>query len=150
MAQETYLRWPDLVVLALNIGLLIAIGVYCARKSKSSEAYFLAGRSMPGWVVGFSLFATIISSMTFLALPGFAYSEDWRYMPAHYLYPLVALLAMVLFMPFFRRGHVSSAYEYLERRFGTWARLYAATAFMSWHIFKTGVILYAVCLTIEA
>ena len=90
--------------------------------------------------------ATIISSMTFLALPGFTFEKDWRYMPAHFLYFIPAIVAYFLFMPYFRRGHVRSAYEYLERRFGTWARLYAAGGFLVFMMFRTGVILYAVCL----
>ena len=86
MIQNQLLRWPDLVVMGLNFGVMIGIGVYCARKSKSADAYFLAGRSMPGWVVGFSLMATIVSSMTFLATPGFTYKEDWRYVPSCFMY----------------------------------------------------------------
>ncbi len=52
-------------------------------------------------------------------------------------------------MPLFRRGHVRSAYEYLELRFGTWARLYAAGVFVLFQMFRLSVILYAVCLPIE-
>ncbi len=149
MIQNQLLRWPDLVVMGLNFGVMIGIGVYCARKSKSADAYFLAGRSMPGWVVGFSLMATIVSSMTFLATPGFTYKEDWRYVPSCFMYFFSGLGALYLFMPFFRRGHVRSAYEYLERRFGIWARLYGAGGFFFYQIFRMGIILYAVCLPFE-
>lgn len=149
ITQDALLRWPDLAVIGLNFAVMIAIGISFARRSDSSDAYFLAGRSMSGWVVGMSLMATIVSSMTFLATPGFTYQEDWRYMPAHFTFLISNGLALVLFMPFFRRGHVRSAYEYLERRFGIWARLYAATGFILFQIFRLGVILYAACLAIE-
>lgn len=149
MGGEVLLRWPDLVVIGLNFLLLVGIGIYCSRKNVSSEAYFLASRNMPGWVVGFSLMATIVSSMTFLALPGFTYKEDWRYIPAHFTYLIAIWLAALYFMPLFRRGHVRSAYEYLERRFGAWARLYAAAGFVLFQMFRLGVILYAVCLPIQ-
>ena len=137
-----YLRWPDFLVICLNIGAMIAIGIYTSRKSKSSEAYFLAGRRMPGWVVGISLMSTIISSMTFLAMPGFAFQEDWRYVPGHMTYLIANLAALFLFMPFFRAGRFPSAYAYLERRFGTWARLYAGAGFILFQVFRLGVILY--------
>lgn len=146
MASEHLLRWPDLAAIVINLSLMIAIGVYSARRTNSADAYFLANRSMPGWIVGFSLMATIISSMTFLAIPGFTFEKDWRYMPAHFFYFIPAIVAYFLFMPYFRRGHVRSAYEYLEKRFGTWARLYAAAGFLVFQMFRTGVILYAVCL----
>ena len=144
LAASTTARLPDLVVIALMLAVMVAIGIYCARKTRSAEGYFLANRSMKGWVVGFSLMATIISSMTFLGMPGVTYDKDWRFMPAHTLYILPAILGYVIFMPFFRRGHVVSAYEYLERRFGTWARLYGAVAFIMTHLFRMGIILYAV------
>ena len=142
-------RWPDLLVIALMLCVMVAIGIYCARKTRSAEDYFLANRSMKGWVVGFSLMATIISSMTFLGMPGATYGKDWRFMPAHALYLLPAILGYLVFMPFFRRGHVLSAYEYLERRFGTWARLYGAVAFIMTHLFRMGLILYAVSIPFQ-
>ena len=144
-----YLRWPDFLVICLNLGAMVAIGIYTSRRSKSSEAYFLAGRNMPGWVVGISLMSTIISSMTFLAMPGFAFQQDWRYIPGHMTYLIANLAALFLFMPFFRAGRFASAYAYLERRFGTWARLYAGAGFILFQVFRLGVILYAVSLAIE-
>ena len=146
----TMLRWPDLLVLLISFMVMIYIGGYCARKNSSSETYFLAGRSMPGWVVGFSVMATIISSMSFLANPGFAYEENWRHIVPCLGYIIATITAIYLFMPFFRIGHVSSAYEYLEIRFGSWARFYAALAFLLMQILRIGVILYAASLAIQA
>lgn len=142
-------RLADLIVIGLNLVVMVCIGVYCARKSKSSDAYFLAGRNMPGWVVGLSMMATIVSSMTFLATPGFTYAENWRYVPPLFTYLLASIPGLFLFMPLFRKGNFQSAYEYLEKRFGTWARLYAGAAFVLFQMFRLGVILYAVCLPIE-
>jgi len=138
--------WLDWAVVGLNLSISVLIGAYFARKNKSSEAYFLAGRKMSGGLVGISLMATIISSMTFLAMPGFTFKEDWRYVFAHLPYLAVTFVALYLFMPFFRQGHIQSAYEYLEHRFGSWARFYAAAGFIFFHAFKMGVVLYAVSL----
>lgn len=143
------LRWPDLVMIVVILVSMLALGPIFSKKNKSSESYFLAGRSMPGWVVGFSLMATIISSMTFLATPGYTYANNWIYMPTHFTYIIASILAITLFMPFFRKGHVSSAYEYLERRFGAWARYYAAAGFVLFQIAKAGIVLYAVSLPFE-
>ena len=145
---ETLVRWQDLLVIGINLAIMVAIGVYCSRKTHSADGYFLANRSMPGWVVGFSMMATIVSSMTFLAIPGQTFDQDWRFMPAHTLYFIPAAVGYFIFMPFFRRGHVRSAYEYLERRFGIWARLYGAVAFLFYHTFRAGIILYAVSLAV--
>ena len=143
------LRWPDLFVIGLFFAAFVAIGAYFARKNKSAEEYFLAGRNLPGWLVGCSVMATIVSAMTFLALPGFAYAENWRYIPWNLGYLLALLPAIFLFMPLFRRTGVQSAYEYLERRFGTWARLYAAAMFVLWMICRMSIVLFAVSLPIR-
>jgi solute:Na+ symporter, SSS family len=144
--QQQLWGWLDWVVVGLNLGSSVLIGAYFARKNKSSDSYFLADRKMSGGLVGISLMATIISSMTFLAMPGFTFKEDWRYVFAHLPYLAVTLVALYLFMPFFREGRVQSSYEYLEYRFGKWARLYAAAGFIFYHAFKMGVVLYAVSL----
>jgi len=149
MPDDHLARWQDLLVIAINLSIMVAIGVYCARKTRSADAYFLANRSMPGWVVGFSMMATIVSSMTFLAMPGATFNDDWRFMPAHALYFIPAAVAYFVFMPFFRRGHVRTAYEYLERRFGTWARVYGSVTFLFYHMFRAGIILYVVSLPFQ-
>ena len=136
--EQGLLRWPDLVVIATNLAIVVGIGVYCARRQTSSDSYFLGNRAMPGWVVGISMMATIISSISFLSLPATTFAKDWRFMPAHVLYFVPAIVALFVFMPFFRRGHVRSAYEYLELRFGTWARLYGAAIFVIHMIFRMG------------
>jgi SSS family solute:Na+ symporter len=147
--ENNHMRWEDLLVIAINLGVMIVIGIYCARKTRSADGYFLADRSVPGWVVSVSIMATIISSMTFLGFPGMTFKDDWRYVPAHVLYIIPALVGYFVFLPFFRRGHVRSAYEYLERRFGVWARVYGAVTFVLYHMFRVGIILYAVSLAIH-
>ena len=149
MFDSALMRWPDLVVIGLNFAAMVVIGIYCARKTSSADAYFLANRSMPGWVVAVSMMATIVSSMTFLATPGYTFHNDWRFMPAHALYFVPAIVTYFIFMPFFRRSNIRSAYEYLELRFGTWARLYGATTFLFYHMFRTGIILYSVSLPFQ-
>ena len=145
------IRVADQIVIGIGFLVLLVIGGLCSRRNQTDEGYFLAGRSMPGWVVGFSMMATIVSSMTFLAIPAFAYGEgNWKNCLAHFTYIPAVLIAVVLFIPFFRRSRVSSAYEYLEHRFGLWARLYAGGGFVLFHFMRTGLVLYAVSLAIRS
>ncbi len=51
----------DAVIFALYLAIIISLGLYFSRRQKSTEDYFLAGRTVPGWVVGFSLMATVVS-----------------------------------------------------------------------------------------
>ena len=145
------MRLTDLVVVTLGIVVLIVIGIVSARRSHTDEGYFLAGRSMPGWVVGCSLMATIVSSLTFLGVTAFAYGDgNWKNCLGHLTYIPAIAIAVFVFIPLYRRARVDSAYEYLERRFGLWARLYAAAAFVLFHFLRTGVVLYAVSLAIQS
>ena len=143
------LRWPDMVIIVISFLGILVVGPIFSRKTKSSDGYFLADGSMPSWLVGFSLMATIVSSMTFLATPGFTYKENWRYMPTHFTWIVASVLAVSLFMPFFRKGHVNSAYQYLEKRFGLWARVYAGGGFILFQTMRAGIVIYAVSLPFE-
>ena len=143
------LRTADLVVIGIGLAVIAGIGVVCSRRSRTADGYFLAGRSVPGWAVGFSLMATIVSSMTFLALPAAAYQANWRHLPANAMYLLAIPVAWCLFIPFYRAGGLQSAYEYLERRFGAWARWYAGGAFMLFHLARMGLILFVASKSIQ-
>jgi solute:Na+ symporter, SSS family len=143
------LTWPDALIIIISFLALLVLGPVFAKKTKTSQGYFLADGQMPGWLVGFSMMATVVSSMTFLATPGFTYESDWRYMPTHFTLLIAMVLALYVFMPFFRRGHVNSAYHYLEMRFGLWARMYAGAGFILFQIARAGIIIYAVSLPFE-
>jgi len=112
------LGWIDIVVLAAYFGLTMGMGFFFARKNTNTEEYFLGGRSFPGWALGLSLLGTSISSVTFIAFPADTFKTTWiRFLP-HIVFPLAALVAAWFILPFFRRGTISSAYEYLGKRFG--------------------------------
>ena len=108
----------DIAAVAAYLVAMIAIGLYCSRRSQSSENYFVGRRSFPGWAVALSMLATIVSSATFLALPAAAYVLDWRQLTVNLMVPFVTVLAVVVFIPFFRRAGRTSAFEYLLDRFG--------------------------------
>ncbi|MHC4463106.1 MAG: sodium:solute symporter family protein [Planctomycetota bacterium] len=120
------------------------IGVYFSRKNRSTEEYFVGGRSFPGWVIGLSLVGTGISSVTFLAYPADAFKTSWiRFLP-NVLMPLAVLIAAYFFLPFFRRGRITSAYEYLEDRFGVSVRLYGSASYILRGLIRISIMLYLV------
>jgi Na+/proline symporter len=140
----------DYVVLFAYFGAMAAMGPLFARKARTTEGYFLGDRSFPGWLIGFSMFATSISSMTFVAYPADAYKAAWYRMSPNYMLPFVVLFAAYFFLPFFRRTHITSAYEYLEERFGPKTRVYAACAFIVGQAIRVALILFLVSLLVEA
>lgn len=139
----------DIAVLLAYLGVMAAMGWYFSRRNVSTEEYFVGGRSFRGWVIGLSMVGTSISSVTFLAYPADAYKTAWlRFLP-NLMMPLAVLIAAYVFLPFFRRGRVTSAYEYLEGRFGPSIRVYAASAFIVAQLVRVSLILYLVSLVVH-
>ena len=139
----------DIAALAAYLLLITGIGFYFSRKNTNTEEYFVGGRSFSGWVIGLSLVGTSISSITFLAYPGDAFKTSWiRFVP-NLMLPLAILFAAYFFLPFFRRGKITSAYEYLEDRFGPSIRVYGAVAFIIAQIVRVSMILFLLSLVIQ-
>lgn len=128
---------------------IIAIAVYFWRRNADTEEYFVGNRSFSGWIVGLSMLGTIVSSSTFLALPAAAYALDWRQLSVNFALPLVAVLAVLVFIPLFRRGQTTSAFEYLGHRYGTVPRLYGTVSFIVMQIIRTAQVLFLMALPIQ-
>jgi SSS family solute:Na+ symporter len=143
------LHWLDIGTLSVYLAGIIATGIYFSRKNTSTEEYFVGGRSFAGWVVGFSLVGTSISSITFLAFPADAFKTAWlRFLP-NLMLPVGIVIASYIYLPFFRRGKITSAYEYLEGRFGPSIRVYGAVAFIITQLVRISMILYLLSLVLH-
>ena len=138
------LRWLDIVIILLYLAGVACIGFWFARRQTSTEAYFVARRSIPHWAMGLSIFATIISSITFIAYPGAAYKGDWNLLVPGFMAVGVLLVVGTTLVSFFRHAVGMSAYEYFEHRFGYGARAYSALAFTAGHFSKMGFVLFTI------
>ena len=139
----------DYAIILIYVVVILMTGWIFSRRNKNADQYFTARSRVPGWVAGFSLMATLISSMSFLATPGFAFKENWRYIPTNFLFMAAAVMGIHIFMPIFRRSGITSSYEYLERRFGSWARVYAAIGYVMMQSVRLGLIAYTVSLPLQ-
>jgi len=121
--------------------LMIGIGFYFNRKNKNTDDYFRGGSQIPWWAAGCSIFATMLSSLTFTGLPSKAFAQDWVYAMGNMMIPLVAILAVYIALPLYRKLDVTSAYEYLENRFSRGVRLFGSASFTLFHIFRMSVVM---------
>lgn len=136
-------------MLVLYAAAVLGVGFYFARRNRDTEEYFLGGRSFSGWVIGLSMVGTAISSITFLSMPADAFKTTWiRFLP-YVCMPLAALIAGWWIVPFFRRGRTTSAYEYLEARFGPSIRVYGAATYVLAQILRVSLVLYLVGLMLH-
>ena len=121
------------------------------RRKKDPNAFFKGGQRIPWYVAGVSIYATMLSSITFLSVPSLAYISDWRLFPNMIVGMLVvAPVAIAFYMPVFRRSGLTSAYEYLERRFNLGTRLFASGAFVVFMILRVAVVTLLPALALDA
>ncbi len=150
--SQTHFTWLDLTVLVVYFILSLGIGGYFFAKGKSrnTEGYTAAGRSLSGIVVGLSILATYLSSISFLALPGSAYTGNWNAFVFSLSLPIAALIAVRYFIPYYRERHEVSAYHHLEKRFGPWARLYTGIAYLLMQAVRMGAVMFLMALPMQA
>src|SRR5580765_172842 len=148
--MTTSLRWLDLTVILLYMCGMAAVGLWFARRQTSTETYFVAKRSIPHWAMGVSIYAALISSITFIAYPGSAYTGNWNELVPGFMVIGVLILVGIVIIPFFRHAVGMSAYEYFEKRFGYKVRAYSALAFTAGHFSKMGFVFYTLALTVSA
>ena len=96
------MRSIDVAVIVVYMAVLVGVGVRLARRQKTTGEYFLARRRVPGWAIGMSLLATIITSVTFIAYPGAAYAGDWSLLVPGIMFVLVVAGIGIVVVPFFR------------------------------------------------
>ena len=150
VGQEGRFRMLDwLALLAYLVGIMV-MGFYFSKREHSTEDYFLGGHRVPWWAAGLSIFGTQLSAMTFMATPAVTYSQDWVRMIAVWMYLPVAYVAIVCFLPFYRRLNITTVYEYLEARFNVAVRLFASAVFIASALIRVAVVVYLPALALGA
>ena len=142
-----YLDWG---VIAIYFMVMMGIGYFFSKRVNSSEDYFHAGQRIPAWVTACSIYATMLSSISFLALPASIYSGGvFRGLAPIGIIAMIFWCAYV-FVPFFRRINVGTGYEYLEKRFDRNFRFVSSASFILFHVIRIAVVLYIPIIAIHA
>ena len=130
-----------IIFLVFTLGVVV-FGCSFFKKGSSADEFTSAGHSIPGWVVGMSIFATYVSSISYIGYPGKAFAADWNAFVFSLSIPIASYFAAKYFVPFYRHSGSVSAYTFLEEKFGAWARLYASACYLLTQIARMGSILY--------
>lgn len=140
----------DYLVFFLFVGGVALFGCsFYFRSRKGAAAFTAAEGALPAWVVGMSIFATFVSSISFLGLPGDAFRTNWNPFVFSLSIPLATWLAAKVFIPLYRSMNSVSAYHYLELRFGYWARCYVAVCYLLTQLARVGSILLLLALPLN-
>ena len=147
-ARFGWLNWTVLILYLLG---MVYLGYYFMRRaSNSSDDFFKGGGRIPWWAAGISIFATMLSAITYMSIPAKAYATDWTYYPMQICILLVSFPVIRYYLPFFRRLNVTTAYEYLERRFNSTTRLMASILFIVFMVARTALVLFLPSLAMTA
>ena len=140
----------DITIFFVYLVGIVLFGVSFYRKNKTSSAFTLGNNSIPTWVITLSILATFVSSISYLALPGQAYLTNWNAFVFSISLPFASFVAVKFFVPLYRTVNSPSAYTYLERRFGPWAKTYASIMYLLTQLMRAGTILFLMVLPLHA
>lgn len=143
------MRIIDIIIFILYLVGIILFGSSFYRKNKTSSAFTLGNNRIPTWVISMSIFATFVSSISYLALPGQAFQSNWNPFVFSLSLPLASWMAAKFFVPLYRSVNSPSAYTYLEIRFGPWAKIYVSVMYLLTQLMRTGTILFLLALTLN-
>ncbi|WP_183559004.1 sodium:solute symporter [Mucilaginibacter sp. SP1R1] len=140
----------DFTIIGIYLIGMVLVGFYFSRKNKSAEQFTMASGLIPGWAIGLSIYATFLSSNTFLGVPGKAYGGNWNAFVFSLSMPFAAWVAVKYFVPFYRNTGEVSAYTHFEKRFGPWARTYAVICFLLTQFARMGSVFFGIALSLQA
>ena len=150
MSYTAHFGLANWLVLMLYLVGMILLGVYFMRRQQGGEDFFKGGGRIPWWAAGISIFATMLSAITYMSIPAKAYATDWTYYPMQICILIVSFPVIKYYLPFFRRLNVTTAYEYLERRFNYATRFMASLLFIVFMVARTALVIFLPSLAMTA
>ena len=150
VTNEKRFGWLNWSVLALYLLGMLLMGFYFMRKENGADDFFKGGGRIPWWAAGISIYATMLSAITYMTIPAKAYTTNWTYYPMLWMILLISFPVIKYYLPYFRKLNVTSAYEILEQRFNLFTRLLASTLFCIFMIVRMAIVLYLPSLALTA
>jgi SSS family transporter len=137
-------------VVGLYLAVLVAMGIFFAKREKGIDDFFLAGKRVPWWAAGLSIYATQLSAITFVSVPALSYATNWVVFPGSICILLMVPIVVKYYLPFFRKLNITTAYEYLEKRFNLPVRLFGSASFLAFQLLRMAVVIYLPALGLTA
>lgn len=139
------------IIFAYLIGIVL-FGTWFGRKQQTTKDYFLGNRSVPWWAVAFSIVATETSTITFISVPGIAFSRggNFQFLQLVFGYLLGRIVISLLFIPSYFRGELLTVYQLLDRRFGGKIKMLAASLFVVMRNIADGIRLLLTAIVLAA
>ena len=140
---------PDYLIVGIYLVGVVYFGFRSRRNQSSVQTYFLGGKEMSWWSVGFSIVASETSTLTFISIPGLAYRTDMHFLQVAIGYLIGRLLVSVIFIPAYYKGNLETAYDFLGKRFGSGLRKFTSSVFIVTRVLASGVRLFATAIPVH-
>ncbi len=138
----------DLAIIALYLAGITLFGLRFRKRQRSMRDYFLADRNIPWWAIALSIVAAETSTLTIISIPGLAYDTNFTFLQVVLGYLLGRVMISFLLLPQYFRGELYTAYQLIERRFGSGLRTITAGLFLLTRAAAEGVRVYAVSIVV--
>lgn len=148
--QPRSFGWGNWSVLVLYLLGMLLLGYCFMRRESSTDDFFRGGGRIPWWAAGISIYATMLSAITYMSIPAKAYATNWTYYPMLIGILIVSFPVIKYYLPYFRRLSITSAYEYLEIRFNAATRFIASGLFIAFMVARMALVLYLPSLALTA
>ena len=139
----------DLSIIIVFLVGLISFGIIQGRKNSSIEDYFLGGRDLPWWTAMFSIVATETSVLTFISIPGLAYTKDWFFLQLAFGYIIGRIFVSIFMLPVYFKDGVISIYEVIGQRFGVMMQRFSSFIFLVTRVLADGIRFLATAVIVQ-
>src|ERR687896_1447673 len=142
----------DLIIIAGYLIGIVLFGTWFGRKQKTTRDYFVGDRNVPWWAIAASIVATETSTITFISVPGIAFSRggNFQFLQLVFGYMLGRIVIAILFIPSYFRGELLTVYQLLDRRFGGKIKMLAASLFVVMRNIADGIRLLLTAIVLAA
>jgi SSS family solute:Na+ symporter len=141
--------WFDYAIVLLYLIAVTAAGVVISGRQRTTRDYFLGGKNMAWWAVGFSIVASETSTLTFISIPGLAFRSNFFFLQLVFGYFIGRLLVSLIFIPAYYAGDLETAYDFLGKRFGLFLRRFTSSVFIVTRVLASGVRLFATAIPVH-
>ena len=138
----------DFTIIAIYLAGITLFGLSFRKRQRSLRDYFLADRNIPWWAIALSIVAAETSTLTIISIPGLAYDSNLMFLQVVLGYLAGRIIISFILLPQYFRGELYTAYELIERRFGSKLRSLTAGLFLVTRAAAEGVRVYAVSIVV--
>lgn len=139
----------DFLIIALYLAGITLFGLHFRKRKRSLRDYFLAGRDIPWWAIALSIVAAETSTLTIISIPGLAYDTNLGFLQVVIGYIVGRIVISFVLLPHYFRGDLYTAYQLIEKRFGSKLRSLTAGLFLVTRAAAEGVRVYAVSIVVS-